>query len=87
MIIRSPAVCLAIGAAAAVFIVAFMVINGRHERRRLLQQYRDETAGFTDEDWRHMAEFMAGHASDITRDVPQDLYDGLPEDQITDEER
>ena len=110
MIIRNPAVCLAIGATAVVVIVAFMVfVNRKHSGRMSAREVLAEAAEIHRQDeqrryderfdrivraesdrWAGGLEAIPARAcepSDVTPEVPQGLYDGLPQDQITDDER
>ena len=101
MIIRNTAVCLAIGATAVVAIVAFMVfVNRKHSGRMSAREVLAEAAEIRRQDeqrqvderfWRQVRDRpVSAREFDASRDipdVPQGLYDGLPQDQITDEER
>ena len=105
MIIRNPAVCLAIGATAVVAAVAFMAfVNRKHSGRMSAREVLAEAAEIHRQDeqrqvderfWRQLRDWpVSAREFDASRDipdVPQGLYDGLPQDQIppppTDEER
>ena len=99
MIIRNPAVCLAIGATAVVVIVAFMAFvsrkhSGRMSAREVLAEaaeiHRQDEQRQVDERFDRIVRAESdrwGDGLEATPEVPQGLYDGLPEDQIPDEER
>ena len=64
--------------------------HGRKAGQRRYDERFDRIVRAESDRWADGMEAIPARAcepSDVTPDVPQGLYDGLPQDQITDEER